>query len=99
MKERITVRKLEDRRKGLTDWARVDAMTEEELEAAIANDPDADVPGADWTTAKLVTPQPKRSISLRIDPDVLAWFKQQGPGHLTRMNAVLRSYYKAHRDR
>ncbi len=84
---------LEDR----TDWARVDAITEEELEAAIAADPDADVPDLDWTRAKLVLPQPKESVHMRLDPDMLAWYKQHGRGYLTRMHAVLRAYYETHK--
>ena len=39
------------------------------------------------------------SVHLRVDPDVLRWFKSQGEGHLTRMNAVLRSYYLAHQEK
>lgn len=98
MSKRTMKRKLGEVRDDRTDWKRVDAMTEKELEEAIARDPDADVPGADWTRARLVLPQRKESIHLRVDPDVLAWFKQQGKGHLTRMNAVLRAYYEAHRN-
>ncbi len=37
----------------------------------------------------------KSAISLRVDPEVLAWFKAQGPGYQTRMNAVLRAYKDA----
>lgn len=99
MKERTTNRRLSDRRKGKTDWARVDAITEEELERAIAADPDSDIPNLDWTKARLVMPQRKESVHLRIDPDVLAWFRKQGQGHLTRMNAVLRAYMEAHLPR
>lgn len=98
MSEKITRRRLADKQKGKTDWARVDAMTEEELERVVAADPDADVSAADWTQARLVMPQRKGSIHLRIDPEVLGWFKQQGKGYLTRMNAVLRAYYEAHRN-
>lgn len=43
-------------------------------------------------------PQRKESIHLRIDPDVLTWFRQKGDGYLTRMNAVLRAYMDAHRQ-
>ena len=51
----------------------------------------------DWTKGKLVVPAgTKESVHLRIDPDVLAWFRSQGPGHLTRINSVLRKYYEAH---
>ena len=98
MKEKIIRRKLGDVGEDLTDWKRVDAMTEEDLERAIAADPDADIV-PDWTKAKLVLPQRKQSVHLRVDPDVLDWFRQQGSGYLTRMNAVLRTYYEAHRKR
>ena len=48
-----------------------------------------------WRHAKVVPPG-KTSVHLRVDADVLAWFKAQGRGHLTRMNAVLRAYMEAH---
>jgi uncharacterized protein (DUF4415 family) len=55
-------------------------------------------PGGDfWRTAKVVMPAAKASVHLRIDADVPAWFKAQEPGHLTRMNAVLRSFMEARR--
>ena len=41
---------------------------------------------------------PKEAVKVRYDADMLAWFKAQGRGYQTRMNAVLRSYYEAHRD-
>jgi uncharacterized protein (DUF4415 family) len=54
--------------------------------------------GADfWNTARVVMPQGKTSVHLRVDSDVFDWFKRQGAGHLTRMNAVLRSYVEAHK--
>ena len=40
----------------------------------------------------LVPPMPKTSIALRVDTDVLEWFKSKGPGYQTRMNAVLRAF-------
>lgn len=97
MREKITKRSLGDKRKGRTDWARVDAIAEKEPERNIASDPESDVPVADWTRARLVMPQRKESVHLRVDPDVLTWFRQQGQGYLTRMNAVLRAYMDAHR--
>ena len=48
-----------------------------------------------WATAEVVTPEAKKSVHLRVDADVLEFFKQGGKGHLTRMNAVLRRYIKA----
>jgi uncharacterized protein (DUF4415 family) len=38
---------------------------------------------------------PKALLSLRIDADVLAWFRAQGPGYQSRMNALLRAYMEA----
>jgi uncharacterized protein (DUF4415 family) len=81
-----------------TDWERVRAMTEEEIEAAAEADPDA--PPLDdefWRTAKIVIPPAKKHTGIRIDADVLDWFKRQGRGWQTRMNAVLRAYYETHR--
>jgi uncharacterized protein (DUF4415 family) len=62
----------------------------------------ADVPEIEldedfWRHAQVVVPPGKSSIHLRVDTDVLAWFKVQGRGHLTRMNAVLRAYMEAHK--
>ena len=94
MRKKITKRSLATKQKGETDWKRVDTLTEKQLERAIAADPDADAP-VDWTKAHLVMPQRKESIHLRVDPDVLAWYRQQGHGYLTRMNAVLRAYMNA----
>jgi len=46
----------------------------------------------------MVMPSSKTSVHLRVDSDVFEWFKNQGAGHLTRMNAVLRSYVEAHKN-
>lgn len=48
-----------------------------------------------WDDARVVMPPGKTSVHLRIDNDVLEWFKAQGRGHLTRMNAVLRLFMEA----
>jgi uncharacterized protein (DUF4415 family) len=47
-----------------------------------------------WEKAKLVKPITKQAISLRIDNDVLQWFKSQGKGYESLMNTVLRSYFE-----
>lgn len=52
----------------------------------------AALPDDFWDAAVLVEPVRKQAISLRVDEDVLAWFKQGGPRYQSRMNAVLRSY-------
>ena len=70
-KENIVTRKWGDRRKGKTDWARVDALTDEDIAKAVANDPDAAPIDIDWSDAVLVIPAKKKAISIRVDEDVL----------------------------
>jgi uncharacterized protein (DUF4415 family) len=91
-KENIVTRKWGDRRKGKTDWARVDALTDEDIARAVANDPDAVPIDIDWSDAVLVVPPRKQAISIRVDEDVLNFFKKEGDGYQRRINAVLRSY-------
>jgi uncharacterized protein (DUF4415 family) len=92
-KEHIVTRKWGDRRKGKTDWARVDALTDADIEAAIADDPDwAEFKDIDWCDAVLIVPAKKTAISIRVDEDVLTFFKKDGEGYQRRINAVLRSY-------
>jgi len=67
-----------------------------EAEIAATSPPElADLPDDFWDDAVVVTPPPKEAISLRVDRDVLDWFRSHGPGYQTRMNAVLRSYMAA----
>jgi uncharacterized protein (DUF4415 family) len=81
------------RMKGRTDWNRLRNMTDEEIERSIADDPDwAEFQDIDWSKAELVMPVGKKAISIRIDEDVLDFFKKEGAGYQRRMNAVLRSY-------
>jgi len=76
-----------------TDWARVDAMTDADIEAAMRDDPDwKDFVDVDWSKATIVYPQPKNAISIRLDKDVVDFFKATGKGYQTRINAVLRHY-------
>ena len=66
-------------------------MSEREIERA--SPPElAGLPAGFWNEADIVVPPPKQAISLRVDQDVLAWFKGQGPRYQTKMNAVLRTY-------
>ena len=81
---------------GDTDWARVDAFTDEDIEKAIAEDPDA-APILDeaWFKDAVFGVPAKIAMSIRVDDDVMEWFRSQGKGWQTRMNAVLRAYAKA----
>jgi uncharacterized protein (DUF4415 family) len=91
-KEHIVTRKWGDRRKGKTDWARVDKLTDEDIAKAVGNDPDAAPIDINWSDTVLVIPSRKKAISIRVDEDVLDYFKSQGEGYQRRINAVLRSY-------
>ena len=50
-----------------------------------------------WKGIKLVKPRKKEVISIRLDPDIIEWYKKQGKGYLTLMNKVLTKYREAHR--
>jgi uncharacterized protein (DUF4415 family) len=89
----------ESTRVGKTDWAVVDALSDEEIEKAIRNDPDAVPLDFDWSKAVLVIPPKKKAISIRVDEDVLDYFKKEGSGYQRRINAVLRSYMQQKRKK
>ncbi len=99
---RITGRTLQDRRRGRTDWATVDAMSEEESEARAAEDPDNPLwTEAELAAARLVLPgdRAKVPVSIRLDSEVLEYFKEDGPGYQSRINAVLLGYVRSRRRR
>lgn len=76
-----------------TDWARL----RREEAAGIEPELDEEEIGIewDWDNARLVRAPVKKAVSMRVDEDVLAFFKAAGPRYQTRMNAVLRLYMKA----
>ncbi len=78
------------------DWEAFKRLSDAEATARALSDPDAlPTTAAFWKNAKVVWPAAKQLTALRLDPDVLAWFRAQGKGYQTRMNAVLRAYMKA----
>lgn len=82
--------------RGRVNRAFLAAQSEEEI-ARIAESEEAP-PAEFWEDAVWVPPKIKSPISIRVDEDVLRWFKRQGKGYQTRMNAVLRAYME-HRKR
>jgi uncharacterized protein (DUF4415 family) len=78
-----------------TDWAAVKAMTKADLEASIVADPDDVHEPIDWSRAVKGIPPRKRDIHMRIDEDVLDWFRQAGRGYQTRINDVLRAFMES----
>jgi uncharacterized protein (DUF4415 family) len=89
--ENITIVSRDSPRRGKTDWAELDALTDEQIEESIRNDPDWS-DDWHWSDAVLVIPPKKKAISIRVDEDVLDYFKTEGAGYQRRMNAVLRSF-------
>lgn len=74
--------------KSATDWRHLASDSDEDIDFT-------DIPrlgGAFWRKAAVRMPQCKDSVTLRLDHDVLQWFRKAGPGYQTRINAVLRSY-------
>ena len=88
-----------NRDRSLTDLVKVDAMTDSELEKVIAGDKDEQDLKPDWTKTKLVIVEPKQSVHLRLERDIIDFFKSQGKGHISRMQAVLRTYTDAHQKK
>ena len=87
--------------KDRTDWERVRSLTDEDIEAAVAADSDA-APIMDeawWREARLVEAEPKVHLSIRLDRDLVEWFKGQGPRYQSRINAVLRAFVQARSGR
>jgi uncharacterized protein (DUF4415 family) len=82
------LRRGEDR----SNFERIDALTEEELEASIDIEEEGEI---DWDTIQVGLPLPKQQLTLRLDREVIEWFRDGGPGYQSRMNAVLRGYVDA----
>lgn len=77
--------------KGRADLARLRRMTDAEIEAT--SPPELrNLPESFWQGARVVTPVTKEAISIRLDSDVVAFFREAGPRYQSRINAVLRSY-------
>jgi uncharacterized protein (DUF4415 family) len=84
--------------RGKTDWDALDRQSDDDIARSVASDADAVPIDIDWSEALLVTAN-KVPISIRIDPDVLAFFKDLGRGYQSRINQVLRTYVEHRRKR
>ena len=79
--------------KSKTDWARVDATTQEEVERQIASDPDDWLTDANAVLIRGLPPLPtKERVNIRLDRDVLDYFRASGRGYQTRINQVLKVF-------
>ena len=78
------------KRQSRTDWKRIDAMRDEDID--LSDSPEL---GPEFFKHAILWPGPKKQITLRIDPDVLKFFRKQGRGYQSTINAVLRKYMEA----
>ena len=93
MKKRVTSNK------SITDWARVDAMTDKDIDLSDNPEITPEMFARAVVRHGLKPVPTKAQLTLRVDHDVLAWFKAQGRGYQTRINALLRAYMEAHKGR
>ena len=94
MKGRITQTTSRSRTRGKTDFKRLRAMRDADID-------DSEIPRLGksfWKAAKLTLPEPKDRLTIRVDHDVVQWLKKKGSGYQTRINAILRSYMEAQLD-
>jgi len=81
------------KRRSRTDWKRVDAMRDEDTD--LSDSPEL---GPEFFANAIIWPGPKKQITLRIDPDVLTFFRKHGRGYQSTINAVLRKYMEARKE-
>ena len=82
------------KRRSRTNWERLDRMTDREIDYS-------EIPrlDANFFREAILWPGRKQQVTLRLDPDVLSFFRKQGKGYQTTINAVLRTYVAARRRR
>jgi uncharacterized protein (DUF4415 family) len=81
-----------------TDWNRLRRSAPGAIRKGIAADRDARLTDAQfWKEAKVVLPTPKEIVTMRLDADLLRWFRRER-GYQTRINAILRAYMQAHQS-
>lgn len=79
-----------------TDWKRLRTMTDAQVHASVTSDPEIRPTDENfWQNAHVVLPKPKEIVTMRLDSDLLAWFRR-ARGYQTKINAILRAYMNAH---
>ena len=89
------LKEMERRGQTRTDWKRVKAMKDKDI---VIDDDAPEITAEQWAKAVVTDRRPpKKNITLRIDPEIIDWFKAKGKGYQTRMNAVLRAFIELQR--
>lgn len=81
----------------ITDWERLDALEDEDIDLSDIPEISPEMFARAVVRRGLKEPPRKEQVTIRLDSDVLAWFRAQGKGYQTRINALLRAYMEAHR--
>lgn len=85
-------------KKSQTDWKRIDAMTDEDIDLEETPEIPAEMFARSIVRRGLKPVSRKTQLTLRIDSDVLEFYKKQGAGYQTKINALLRAYMEAHQS-
>ena len=88
------MKKISSKTRSKTNWTRIDALSDRDIDYSDIPELDKDF----FKSATLVLPEPKTTVTIRLDQRVLEWFKAKGPGYQTRINALLRAYMEAHKS-
>ena len=83
-------------KESLTDWKRLDALQDEDIDLSDAPEITPEMFAKAVVRRGLKSPPSKQQITIRLDDDVLQWFRAQGDGYQTRINSLLRAYMEAH---
>lgn len=83
--------------KSLTDWERLDAMQDDDIDLSDAPEITPEMFAKAIVHRSLKRPPTKQQITLRLDNDVLEWYREQGRGYQTKINELLRAYMEAHK--
>jgi len=83
-------------KESLTDWKRLDALQDEDIDLSDAPEITPEMFAKAVVRRGLKSPPSKQQITIRLDDDVLQWFRAQGEGYQTRINSLLRAYMEAH---
>jgi uncharacterized protein (DUF4415 family) len=86
-------------RKSQTDWARVDKLQNNEIDFSDNSELTPEMFARAFIRKKLKPVPRKSQVTLRIDEEILTWFKKQGTGYQTRINSLLKAYKEAHQNK
>jgi uncharacterized protein (DUF4415 family) len=93
MKKRSTTKKA---KADQTDWKRIDAMSDKDIDFSDIPEVTPEMFARAVLRRNFKPVPPKKQLTLRVDSDVVDWYKNQGPGYQTRINSLLRAYMKEH---